>query len=241
MTTPRLFVEAALATGQSVRLDADQAGYLGRVLRLGPGAEVKLFNGRDGEWLARLEAADKRGAGLKVGPQTRAQSPPADVWALFAPVKRQQTDWMVEKAVELGAARLVPVLTRRTIVDAVRVERLTGIAREAAEQCERLEVPEVAAPDKLDRVLAGWPADRPLFVALERSENAPRLLDVAPPAAGWGVLTGPEGGFDPAERSWLLSLPFVRPVSLGSLTLRAETALAAMLALSVARFGQAQP
>ncbi|MFZ4071591.1 MAG: 16S rRNA (uracil(1498)-N(3))-methyltransferase [Caulobacterales bacterium] len=237
MTTPRLFVEAALAAGQVVNLDADAAGYLGRVLRLGVGGRVLAFNGRDGEWAARIAVLDKKGARLSVETLARPQTFGPDVWALFAPVKRQQTDWLVEKAVELGAARLLPVLTRRTIADTVRTDRFTTIAREAAEQCERLDAPEVADAAPLDRALVGWPAERLVFLADERGV-APALTD--PAFAGvrsWAVLTGPEGGFDPTELAWLRGLPFVRPISLGPRILRAETAMAAALAISVAAFG----
>jgi 16S rRNA (uracil1498-N3)-methyltransferase len=237
MTTPRLFVEAALAAGEVLNLDADAAGYLGRVLRLGAGGRVLAFNGRDGEWAARIAALDKRGARLAVEAQTRPQVVGPDVWALFAPVKRQQTDWLVEKAVELGAARLAPVLTRRTIADTVRTDRLSLIAREAAEQCERLDAPEVVEAVALDRALANWPAQRLVFLADERG-GGPRLTDPAfASVRSWAVLTGPEGGFDPAELAWLRGLPFVRPVSLGPRILRAETAMAAALAISVAAFG----
>jgi 16S rRNA (uracil1498-N3)-methyltransferase len=236
MTTPRLFVEAALTAGEAVALDAEAAGYLGRVLRHEVGAGVLLFNGRDGEWSARIVRLDKRGAQLAVDALVRPQSAGPDVWALFAPVKRQQTDWLVEKATELGAARLMPVLTRRTIAETVRTDRLATIAREAAEQCERLEAPAVADAMALDRVLAGWPAQRVLFLADERGA-APSLTD--PCFVGvrsWAVLTGPEGGFDSAELAWLRGLPFVRPISLGPRILRAETAMAAALAISVAVF-----
>lgn len=238
MTTPRLFVEVALAAGEMVSLDAEAAGYLGRVLRQEVGATVRLFNGRDGEWAARIAALDKKGARLAVEAPTRAQTVGPDVWALFAPVKRQQTDWLVEKAVELGAARLAPVLTRRTIVDTVRTDRLRIIAREAAEQCERLDAPAVDEAAALDRALAGWSPERLLFVADERGADLPALTDPAfVGVRSWAVLTGPEGGFDPAELAWLRGLPFVRPVTLGPRILRAETAMAAALAISVAVFG----
>jgi 16S rRNA (uracil1498-N3)-methyltransferase len=235
MTTPRLYVEAALAAGETAALDAEASGYLGRVLRQEVGARVLVFNGRDGEWAARIVSLDKKGARLAVEAQTRPQAAGPDVWALFAPVKRQQTDWLVEKATELGAARLVPVLTRRTIADTVRTERLATIAREAVEQCERLEVPVVSDAVALDRALAQWPAERLLFVADERGEAPP--LTAFSGVSSWAVLTGPEGGFDPAELAWLRGLPFVRLVSLGPRILRAETAMAAALAISVAVFG----
>jgi 16S rRNA (uracil1498-N3)-methyltransferase len=226
MTTPRLFVEAALAAGQVVNLDADAAGYLGRVLRLGVGGRVLAFNGRDGEWAARIAVLDKKGARLSVETLARPQTFGPDVWALFAPVKRQQTDWLVEKAVELGAARLLPVLTRRTIADTVRTDRFTTIAREAAEQCERLGVPRMDAVLPLHTALDGWGA-APLLVAAER-RVAPPIATVAKGARA--LLVGPEGGFTPQELDDLLARPFVSPCRLGPRILRAETAAVAGLA-----------
>ena len=249
MPAPRLFVDASLASAVEVPLDADQAGYLGRVMRLGAGSDVRLFNGQDGEWRARIADIGKRGATLQVDTQTRPQATPPDLELWFAPVKRQGTDWIVEKATELGVRTLRPVLTKRTIAETVRVDRLAAIAREAAEQTERLDVPTVAPPVTLAQALDGWDPDRGLIYADESGEDpddawggtsgrAPPLA--AAPLASWAklaVLTGPEGGFDPAERRLLRARAGVMPVSLGPRILRAETAACATLAVVQALWG----
>lgn len=239
MVEPRLFVAAPLGAGAHLALDADQAGYLTRVLRRGVGDGVRVFNGVDGEWRALLETAGKRGATLVCEAPLRAQTTTPDLWLLFAPVKRQATDWIVEKATELGAARLLPTITRRTVAETVRVERLAAIAREAAEQTERLDLPAIDPAQPLARVLDGWDRGRPLVFADEAGEGAPPLLEALTglTSAKLALLTGPEGGFDPDERRLLRALPFVVPVSLGPRILRAETAVAAGLALIQAGWG----
>lgn len=236
---PRLFVQAPLSDGAPVELGAEQAGYLTRVLRLAPGAEARLFNGRDGEWRARLVEAGKRGATLVTEHRTRPQTAAPDLLLLFAPLKRQATDWLVEKATELGVRALQPTLTRRTNAETVRLDRLQSIAREAAEQCERLDVPQVRPPALLHRLLEEWDARRPLLFA-DESGTAPPAAEVlaalSRPAA-LAVLVGPEGGFAPEERAHVLGCGFVRAISLGPRILRAETAAAAALTLAQSAWG----
>lgn len=244
MPAPRLFVEHALAPGGLAPLDDGQARYLTSVMRLAPGAPVRVFNGADGEWDAALTPVGRKGVALTIGAQTRAQIASPDLTLCFAPVKRHGADLIVEKAAELGVRRLLPVITRRTVAESVRIDRLRRIAIEAAEQTERLDVPEIAAPAPLARVLESWDAARPLVYADEAGDDpsAPwgGAEGRAPPiaAAMQGVkapalalLTGPEGGFDAVERRLLRSLGFVVPVSLGPRILRAETAALAAVAV----------
>jgi 16S rRNA (uracil1498-N3)-methyltransferase len=228
----RLFVTAALEPGASVALDDGQTHYLRHVLRAGPGDRVLIFNGRDGEWQADIALAAKRGVSLSVRRQTLPQSPVPDLWLVFAPVKKTPSDYLVQKATELGAAKLQPVFTRRTIVSRINEERLLANAVESAEQSARLSVPEIGAPLTLEKLLFAWPKERRLFFCDEGGEAVP-LADAARavehgPAA---ILTGPEGGFDPAERAMLRGLPFVTPVTLGPRILRADTAALAALAI----------
>lgn len=226
----RLFVPDDLRAGAAVALRAGQAHYLGAVMRRAAGDEVRLFNGRDGEWTARLEGIRKDKAGVTVLGQVRPQSAEPDVWLAFAPLKRDATDLVVEKATELGAAVIIPVMTERTNAARVNVERLRTIATEAAEQCERLTVPDVRAPVTLEALMTSWPADRALFVAMERAE-APALPGAAVGAGPRGLLVGPEGGFSGLDRALVMSCAAVRPVSLGPRILRAETAAIVGLAL----------
>jgi len=225
----RLYVAADLVAGATVVPTPEQAHYLSHVMRLTAGAPVALFNGRDGEWLATLEA-NRRAVLLKVMERLRAQQPMPERWLLFAPIKRTRIDLVAEKASELGATVLQPVLTERTVVDRVNLDRLTAHAVEAAEQCGRLSVPEIRPLLTLDRLFDGW-SGPPVWLA--RPGALPAL---AAPAAG-AVLIGPEGGFSPAEERWLGALPFVTPVGLGPLVLRAETAAIVALALLQARHG----
>ncbi|GAB4385403.1 16S rRNA (uracil(1498)-N(3))-methyltransferase [Albidovulum sp.] len=241
MTTARirLFLDQPLAAGQSLALDEGQAHYLFGVMREGPGSRLLVFNGEDGEWLAEVSHAGRRGGRLLCVEPVRPQVALADLWLLFAPVKKARTDFIVEKAVELGAARIVPVLTDHTRSERFRADRARAHVREAAEQCGALTLPEVVEAAPLAQVLAGWDAARQIVWADESAsgEGAGRagLPGLAgPPAA---VLIGPEGGFSPAERERLRGLPFVRAVSLGPRILRAETAAIAALALWQARYG----
>ncbi|MBI3517571.1 MAG: 16S rRNA (uracil(1498)-N(3))-methyltransferase [Proteobacteria bacterium] len=231
-TRARLFVTAALDTGGDVALDARAAHYLTTVLRLKPGAEIAVFNGRDGEFAAKLVTARKRASALEIGAQRRAQPPEPDVWLLFAPVKRARIDLIAEKATELGVTRLCPVITRRTAVARVNLARLAAIAIEAAEQCERLSVPTVDPPLPLETVLARWPAGRTLLVGDEAGGGRPlgaALADLKP--GPWALLVGPEGGFAEAELDALRRFQFVTPVGLGPRVLRADTAVTAALAV----------
>ena len=234
----RLFVSAGLAAGARLELAPEQARYLLAVMRLGPGDPLLVFNGRDGEWRARVAEAGKRGGALAVDEQVRPQAPGPDLDLMVALVKRARLETIVEKAAELGARRVRLVVTRRTNADHTNVARLQAIATEAAEQTGRLDVPEVVAPEKLDRLLEGWDAGRRLMFCDEGREAPPALEALRGEASGpWGVLIGPEGGFDPSERERLRAAPFVTPVTLGPRILRADTAAISALTLWQAALG----
>ena len=231
---PRLFVRSSLSEGAHVELDGGQANYLGNVMRLGEGAEVLLFDGNSGEWLARIGEAARKRMTLSVERKTREPEAISDVWLAFAPVKRTRTDWLVEKATELGAARLLPVITQRTIAERVKLERLEAIAIEAAEQCGRTRLPDVAEPVALKQLLEHRDASRTLYFADDNGgEWAP---DAFTPGSSI-ILIGPEGGFTEAERAAIRSAPNAVPVSLGPRILRAETAALAALAAYMAVAG----
>ena len=223
---PRLFVQQALAEGAILTLEGAPANYLVNVLRLGAGAGVKLFDDRTGEWLAEIVEAGKKRVTLAVARHCRPREAVPDLWLLFAPVKRGRIDWLVEKATELGVARLVPVITRRTIVERLNLDRLRAHIVEAAEQCERTALAELAGPEKLSALLEAWPAERLLYFA-DESGGEP-LRPSAGPAA---ILIGPEGGFTDEERAAIRALPQTRPVGLGPRILRADTAALAAVAL----------
>ena len=231
----RLYVEHPLGAGQSlpqtVPLNRDQAHYLFGVMRLGVGGHVALFNGRDGEWLAQVAEAGKRNGVLTVVEQSAPLQMPPDLWLLFAPIKKARTDFIVEKAAEMGAARIVPVQTDFTNSDRIRQDRLQAHAVEAAEQCGGTFVPEVSNLQKLDRVLADWPEDRHLMFCDETLAGSATPLTNAVPNTPWAILIGPEGGFSDKERSRLNALPFTHPISLGPRILRADTAAVAAMAL----------
>lgn len=254
----RLCVDHPLGPGQSVPLTEAQAHYLFAVMRLGPGAAVLLFNGRDGEWASEVADAARRGGTLVCRAATRPQKPAPDLWLIFAPVKKARTDFIVEKAVELGVARLLPVATDFTNSERLRGDKARAHVREAAEQCGALHLPEVAEMVALGRLLAGWGAGRRILWADEALADTARAdtarADAVPAeAAGrgagssslrarltpgpWAVLIGPEGGFSEAERSRLGALPFVTPIALGPRILRAETAALAALVLWQAHLG----
>ncbi len=227
----RLFVPDALAAGGQVALSPAQAHYLGTVMRARAGAALALFNGRDGEWRAVLTECARRRAAARVEAPLRPQAPEPDLWLLFAPMKGGRVDGVVEKATELGASAVLPVLTRRSVVTRVNVERLRAHAVEAAEQCERLSVPEVGEARPLARLLADWPPGRRLLVMDESGAGAPLAEALADmPEGPAALLTGPEGGFDHSELDALGSLPFITRVGLGPRILRADTAAVAALA-----------
>jgi 16S rRNA (uracil1498-N3)-methyltransferase len=231
---PRLFVGGPLGPGISVELDKGQANYLGNVMRLNEGGELLLFDGASGEWLARVADAGKKRMTLSVERKTREQEPVPDCWLAFAPVKRTQTDWLIEKATELGIARLLPVTTRRTIVERVKLERLQAIAIEAAEQCHRTSLPEIGEPRSLDNFLNGRDPERTLYFADERGgEPASNAFKPGPAV----ILTGPEGGFTTEERDAIRAAPNAVAISLGPRILRAETAALAAITCYMALAG----
>jgi len=229
----RIYVAAGLSSGAAIELDRAQAHYLRSVLRLGAGAAVAVFNGTDGEWLCRLSEIGK-GASLAVESRLRDAEPAAetDLWLLFAPIKRARLDWLVEKATELGVAALLPVWTARTQAERVNLDRLQTHAVEAAEQSERLSVPGLRAPQRLDRLLASWPAARRLILCDESGAGEPIRDVVAQLSPGpVALFVGPEGGFDETELDALGKLSFVTRVGLGPRVLRAETATLAAVAV----------
>jgi 16S rRNA (uracil1498-N3)-methyltransferase len=235
---PRLFVRTAIGDGAVVELDAAPTNYLGNVLRLGVGAELLLFDGASGEWLARIAESGKKRMTLAVERRTREPEAIPDVWLAFAPVKRVQTDWLVEKATELGAARLLPVMTQRTVAERVKLERLEAIAIEAAEQCGRTLLPEIPEPVTLKQLLAARDPARPLYFADESGGEAAAKAFV--PGAAL-ILTGPEGGFTDEERALVGAAPNAVPISLGPRILRAETAALAALVAFMATAGDWRP
>jgi len=229
---PRLYIEGQLAAGEAVELETAQVHYLRTVLRLDHGGVVRGFNAVDGEWLCRIIGVDKGRGRLTVERQLRSPEPKPELWLLFAPIKRARLDWLVEKATELGVSTLLPVWTARTQPGRVNLERLRAHAVEAAEQSERLSVPELRSPEPLDRLLIAWPAGRPLFVCDETGAGEPigePALRLAPGPVAF--LVGPEGGFDQTELDALDKLSFVTRIGLGPRVLRAETAALAALAV----------
>ncbi len=228
---PRLFVQDALDAGLAIALDGDRTHYLKNVMRRQLGDEVGLFNGRDGEWRGNIETFGRSSTVIQVADRRRAQAAGPDLWLAFAPIKRARIDLIAEKATELGASVLWPVMTRRSEPTRVYIERLSNSAIEAAEETERLDIPEVRAAIALDRLLQDWPARRTLFVCAEAGQATP-IADAVAARRGEpaGFLVGPEGGFAPAELDALRKLPFVVAVGLGPRLLRAETATIAALA-----------
>lgn len=231
---PRLYVDPPLSAGVAVGLDAPQANYLGNVLRLKEGGEVLLFDGVSGEWLARVVEAGKRRMILGVAEPRRGQEDVPDLTLAFAPVKRGRVDWLVEKAVELGVARLEPVITRRTIVDKLNLERMRSHIVEAAEQCGRTALATIAEPVKLDAWLKTLDPARTLYFA-DETGGEPAASAFQPGAAT--ILTGPEGGFTPEEAEAVRDVPNARTISLGPRILRAETAALAAVTTYMALAG----
>jgi 16S rRNA (uracil1498-N3)-methyltransferase len=242
----RLYIPAALVEGGAVELDAGQSHRLRHVLRLGRGAAVAAFNVRDGEFLCRIAELGRNRGALVVGARSRMPEPELDLWLLFAPVKRLRLDWLIEKGTELGVGAFVPVMTQRTQPERLNRERLAAHAVAAAEQTERLSVPEIRAAEPLAALLAAWPAERRLIVCDETGGGAPivEALSTLEPGAPAALLIGPEGGFAETELDALANLPFVTRAGLGPRVLRAETAALAALAVFQAIAGdwrQAHP
>jgi 16S rRNA (uracil1498-N3)-methyltransferase len=232
----RLHLDHPLAEGQAIPLSQEQAHYLFGVMRLGPGARLRIFNGRDGEWEAEVAEGGKRAGRLVARERTREQAMPPDLWLLFAPIKKARTDFIVEKASEMGCRRILPVQTEFMNSERIKAERLRAHAVEAAEQCGGVFVPEVTELARLGDVLATWDAGRTLWFCDEALAGAPG--PVPPHEEGPGaVLIGPEGGFSEAERARLRALPWARPVRLGPRILRADTAAVAALGLWMAAAG----
>lgn len=232
----RLYVEQALGVEQSIPLERAQAHYLFGVMRLSIGDRVALFNGRDGEFVARVAEAGKRGGVLECESQSRPLQLPPDLWLCFAPIKKTRTDFIVEKAAEMGAAKICPVQTDFTNSERIRRERLQAHAVEAAEQCGGTFVPEVTELQKLDRLLSDWPQDRNIMFCDENLAGAEKVLGDAG-GEKWAILIGPEGGFSEMERRRLHALPYAFPVSLGPRILRADTAAVAALTLWQSHLG----
>lgn len=226
----RLYLEHPLDQAQTLPLAEAQAHYLFGVMRLKPGDALRVFNGRDGEWQAEVTEAGKRGGSLRICAQTAPQRNPPDLWLIFAPLKKARTDFIVEKAAEMGAARIMPVQTDFTNAERIRQDRLQAHAIEAAEQCGGTFVPEVTDLHPLGSLLETWPADRHLMFCDEALAGAASAL-VASDQGKWAILIGPEGGFSEAERARIAALPQAHPVSLGPRVLRADTAAIAALTL----------
>lgn len=237
-SAPRLFLDEDLNAGAAIALSPEASNYLRNVLRLSAGADVLVFNGRDGEWRAEISEAGKKRTSLTAREQVRTQTAPGDLWYLFAPLKHARLDYMVQKAVEMGVSRLQPVLTRRTQSGRVNLDRMRANAVEAAEQCGILSLPEIAEPVALDKLLVSWPTDRCLIFCDEGAEHANPVAVLGKLQRGkLAVLIGPEGGFDDAERARLTELPQTIIISLGPRILRADTAAVAALALVQASLG----
>ncbi len=247
---PRLYLDADFAQDAVLALDKEQAHYLITVMRRKAGDGVRVFNGRDGEWRAEVVEAGRRSASLRLAEQTRPQVLPPDMALYFAPVKKARTDFIVEKATELGARAITPVMTARTMADRVKTERLVLIARDAAEQTERLDLPQIGEPVSLTGLIKDWDAERRLIFCDEAGEDADQPWGGAAGRAGsitdqlstvtadkWAILIGPEGGFAPEERQLLRRQAFVLPVALGPRILRADTAVVAAMSVWQAMCG----
>lgn len=227
--SPRLYVSADLTSGASVVLPDTQAHYLKNVMRADLGSSIRLFNGRDGEWRATIELIDKKKAVLALQTQTRQQpAPRRAVHLIFAPIKKARMEWLIEKAVELGATDLHPVITNHTEVREINAERTRAQIIEAAEQCERLDIPALHDITPLKSKLGGWNQNIPVYMGLERAD-APVLQSALPKTGPVAFLIGPEGGWSMEEREFPGNLPFLKPVSLGPDILRAETAAVCVL------------
>ena len=236
-TTPRLHVDAALSQAAEIGLAREQGHYLVNVLRLGPGDALRVFNSADGEWLAYLTEASKKSVSIRCENRVGAAKPPPDIDYLFAPIKHQRLDYLVQKATELGARSLTPVITARTIAERVNLGRMKANVIEAAEQCNLVFVPEVREPVKFEALLKAWDKNRTLIFCDETAIITDPLQALEGLKVPLAVLVGPEGGFTEDERKHLKSLTFVRGVSLGPRIMRADTAAIAILALVQAKLG----
>jgi len=233
-STPRLYLDQPLDGLSGVTVSGAQAHYLGSVMRLKAGDPVRLFDNISGEWLAEVAEAGKRDMHLRITERLAPREAVPDLWLVAAPIKKGRVDWVIEKACELGVARIVPVQTRRSVVDKINPERLTAHMIEAAEQCGRTALPELAPMTRLDALLRDWPAERALYFA-DEAGGAPMAGTIsAGPAA---ILIGPEGGFTDEERALIRATPGARGVSLGPRILRADTAAVAAIALWMAAAG----
>ncbi len=229
-TLARLYVPETLCQDAGIDLPQSQAHFLGKVIRKNVGDLVRVFNGADGEWLANINLLSKRNAKIIILEQLRPAYTPPDVWLLFAPVKKARNHFIVEKATELGVVRLHPIMTGRT-TSSIKTDKMEAQIIEAAEQTERLDLPQVCAPLKLEQVLSGWDPSRALIFADEEGGGQPAveaLANIKPPCA---IIIGPEGGFTPEERDLLRSKKYVTPISLGPRILRADTAALSTLAI----------
>ncbi len=239
----RLWVDEALAADAEFALNPADSHYVTTVMRLRAGDALALFNGRDGEWLGKITSAGKRTVGLTLSEQLRQQQPEPDLWLVFAPVKRARIDFIAQKATELGVSRLLPVMTERTNVSRVNAARLQANAKEAAEQCERLVIPQVSETQSLAELISAWPTGRRLMFCDETLSGGPALEVLQKAAAGnsdpgpWAVLTGPEGGFSDHEHELLRAQEYTLAVTLGPRLLRADTAALAALTLWQAVLG----
>ena len=236
-TTPRLHLEASLSAGGEIILSREQGHYLTSVLRLSSGDAVRAFNGRDGEWLAYLATVSKKSVSLRCERLVAEAKLPPDIDYVFAPLKHARLDYVVQKATELGARRLRPVMTSRTVAERVNLDRMRANVVEAAEQCNLVHVPEVLEPEKLEKILATWEKGRSLVYCDETMVHNNPLVSLKALRAPTAVLIGPEGGFTDEEKALLKSRAFVIPISLGPRIMRADTAAIAALTLVQALTG----
>ncbi len=236
-TTPRLHLEAPLSAGGEITLSREQGHYLTGVLRLSSGDAVRAFNGRDGEWLTYLATLSKKSVSLRCERRVAEAKLPPDIDYVFAPLKHARLDYVVQKATELGARRLRPVMTSRTVAERVNLDRMRANVVEASEQCNLVHVPEVLEPEKLEKILATWEKGRSLVYCDETMVDHNPLESLKSLRAPTAVLVGPEGGFTDEEKALLKSYPFVIPISLGPRVMRADTAAIAALTLVQALAG----
>ncbi|MEM1050792.1 MAG: 16S rRNA (uracil(1498)-N(3))-methyltransferase [Pseudomonadota bacterium] len=236
-SAPRLFIQDALTEGLTVKLEGNQAHYLGKVMRVKPGDAVILCDDQTGEWSARVDQVEKRQVNLHVSELLRYRDQVPDLWLCPALLKKDRFDLILEKATELGAARIQPVITRRCVADKLNADRARAITIEAAEQCARTALPQLDGPIKLETLLKDWPEDRTLFFADEEGGAFAAETFATHKGSPAAILIGPEGGFDTAERANICALPQARPITLGPRILRGETAAIAALSVWMAQAG----